>query len=89
MPFRTGENPDASHPELAGEVFLGLYQASVFLGRSQGEVWRTDHGFAFEAEVISAFLWLIVIRQPSYNYLQARFRIFAHLHTMNSLFAGV
>jgi hypothetical protein len=27
MSFRTGENPDASHPELAGEVFLGLPQA--------------------------------------------------------------
>ena len=24
MPPRTGENPDASHLELAGEVFLGL-----------------------------------------------------------------
>jgi hypothetical protein len=27
LPIRTGENPDASHPELAGEVFLGLIQA--------------------------------------------------------------
>jgi hypothetical protein len=33
MSFRTGENPDASRPELAGEVFLGLHQAKVFLGR--------------------------------------------------------
>jgi hypothetical protein len=61
MPPRTGENPDASRPELAGEVFLGLHQAKVFLGHQQREVWRTNHEYVFGAEVGSAFsatLWL-------------------------------
>jgi hypothetical protein len=47
LPFRTGENPDASHPELAGEVFLGLLQAEVFLSRhddfNKGSAWYGTH----------------------------------------------